>query len=257
MAAGDATYPSLRDRPVFITGGASGIGAELVAQFASQGARVAFVDIDRDAGTSLVERLAADGDGSVPHFQTCDIRDIAALQASIARAAAEVGPFEVLVNNAANDDRHALEDVTPDYWDERLNVNLRPHFFAIQSVAPMMRGAGGGSIVNLGSITWHAGFSGLPVYSTAKAAIEGLTRSMARELGPFRVRVNTLAPGWIMTERQLTHWVTPEADQLIARSQCLPDRLVPADVARLVLWLASDDSRMCTNQLWVVDGGWI
>jgi len=257
MPAGYATYPSLRDRPVFITGGASGIGAELVTQFVAQGARVAFVDIDTDAATALVERIAAEGLGPVPSFQACDIRDIPALQGAITRACVEVGTIEVLVNNAANDDRHPVDEVTPDYWDDRLNINLRPHFFAIQAVAPMMRGVGGGSIVNLGSITWHAGFGGLPAYTTAKAAIEGLTRSMARDLGPDRIRVNCLAPGWIMTERQLTHWVTPESEAVIARSQCLPDRLVPADVARLVLWLASDDSRMCTNQLWVVDGGWI
>ena len=257
-----ATYPSLRGRAVFVTGGASGIGAELVTQFAAQGARVAFVDVDASAGKALVEKLATGGagangvNGPAPHFQVCDIRDVASLQAAIAEAVEAVGPFGVLVNNAANDERHSVDEVTVDYWDDRMAVNLRPHFFAIQSVAPAMRTAGAGSIINLGSISWHVGFAGLPAYATAKAGIEGLTRAMARELGPDGVRVNCVVPGWIMTDRQLTHWVTPAAGQLIKDSQCLPDRLVPADVARLVLWLAADDSRMCTSQLWVVDGGW-
>jgi D-xylose 1-dehydrogenase len=251
-----ATYPSLDGRAVFVTGGASGIGAELVAQFVAQGARVAFVDIDAAAGAALAARLGTEANGSAPHFQTCDLRDITALQAAITEAAAAVGPFGVLVNNAANDERHTVDEVTVPYWDDRMAVNLRPHFFAIQAVTPMMRAAGGGSIVNLGSISWHVGFAGLPAYATAKAAIEGLTRATARELGPDGIRVNCVVPGWIMTERQLTNWVTPEAERLIEASQCLPDRLVPADVARLVLWLAADDARMCTSQLWVVDGGW-
>jgi D-xylose 1-dehydrogenase len=250
-----ASYPSLRDRPVFVTGGATGIGAELVTQFAAQGARVAFVDIHADAGGALAKKVASQG-WPEPRFEVCDIRDIEALQTCITGLASEMGPFRVLVNNAANDERHTVDEVTPAYWDDKMAVNLRPHFFTMQAVAPMMRDAGGGSIVNFGSITWRAGFGGLPAYATAKAAIEGLTRSMARDLGPDGIRVNAVVPGWIMTERQLTTWITPEAEERIAQSQCLKDKLVPADVARLVLWLAADDSRMCTNQMWVMDGGW-
>ncbi|MGH3490340.1 MAG: SDR family NAD(P)-dependent oxidoreductase [Actinopolymorphaceae bacterium] len=251
-----AHYPSLHGRSVFVTGGATGIGAELVAQFAAQGARVAFVDIDADAGAALVRKVAAQGDPT-PRFEACDVRDVEALRTRIADLAVELGPFRVLVNNAANDDRHTVDEVTPEYWDEKMAVNLRPHFFSMQAVAPMMRDAGGGSIVNFGSITWRGGFGGLPAYATAKAAVEGLTRAMARDLGPDGIRVNAVVPGWIMTERQLTTWVTPEAEERISGSQCLKDKLVPADVARLVLWLAADDSRMCTSQMWVIDGGWI
>ncbi|MEQ7005645.1 SDR family oxidoreductase [Actinopolymorpha sp. B17G11] len=256
MPAEYARYPSLRDRAVFVTGGATGIGAELVSQFAAQGAKVAFVDIDGDAGAALAKQVAVQG-SPAPRFEVCDIRDIDALQGCIADAAQEIGPIRVLVNNAANDDRHAVDEVTPEYWDDKMAVNLRPHFFTMQAVAPMMRAAGGGSIVNFGSITWRGGFGGLPAYATAKAAIEGLTRAMARDLGPDGIRVNAVVPGWIMTERQVRTWITPEAEERIARSQCLKDKLVPADVARLVLWLAADDSRMCTNQMWVIDGGWI
>lgn len=249
-----AIYPDLRDRVVFVSGGASGIGAEDVRQLAAQGARVAFVDIDRDAAGSLCREIAAAGHPE-PFFQHCDLTDIAALQAAIAQAAARLGPITVLVNNAANDQRHRWEDVTPDYWDERLAVNLRHQFFAIQAVAPMMKQAGGGSIINLGSISWHAGAGGMPAYTTAKAGIEGLTRGMARDLGPDKIRVNCIIPGWIMTERQIKLWLTPEGEENLMRNQCLKEKLGPIDIARMVLWLASDQSRLCTSQLWVVDGG--
>ena len=251
-----ASYPSLAGRVTFITGGASGIGAELVRQFARQRSRVAFIDIDDIAAKRLVETAAAEGSPG-PYYIPCDVRDIEALQAAIEVAGRELGPVTVLINNAANDERHPFETVSVIDWDDRQNVNLRPHFFAIQSVAPMMRAAGGGSVINLGSITWHAGFGGLVGYSTAKAAVEGLTRAMARELGSDRIRVNCLIPGWTMTERQLGRWLTPDSDRDRERAQCLKDRLVPADVARLALWLAADDSRMCTNQNYIVDGGWI
>ena len=254
MPGQEAVYPSLRDRVVFITGGASGIGAEQVSHFAAQGARVAFVDIADEPAQALAARLAAAGHPE-PFFQHCDLKDIAALRAAIAEAARRLGPITVLVNNAANDQRHQWEDVTPEYWDERQATNLRHQFFAIQAIAPMMRDAGGGSIVNFGSVSWHTAQGGMPAYTTAKAAVEGLTRGMARDLGPFGIRVNTVIPGWIMTERQVTLWLTPEAEENLIRSQCLKQKLGPADVARLVLWLASDDSRMCTAQLWVVDGG--
>ncbi len=251
-----ASYPSLAGRVTFITGGATGIGAELVRQFARQQARVAFIDIEDTAAKNLVETVVAEG-SPMPHYIPCDVRDVEALQLAIEVAGHELGPVTALINNAANDERHRFETVSVADWDDRQNVNLRPHFFAIQSVAPMMRTAGGGSVINLGSITWHAGFSGLVGYSTAKAAIEGLTRAMARELGPDRIRVNCLIPGWTMTERQLGRWLTPESDRERERAQCLKERVVPADVARLALWLAADDSRMCTNQNYIVDGGWI
>ncbi|MDE2516018.1 MAG: SDR family oxidoreductase [Rhodospirillales bacterium] len=249
-----AIYPDLRDRVVFVSGGASGIGAEDVRQLAAQGARVAFVDIDADAAHALCAEIKATGHPE-PFFQRCDLTDIPALQASIAAAASRLGPIRVLVNNAANDQRHAWQDVTPEYWDERLAVNLRHQFFAIQAVAPMMKQAGGGSIINLGSISWHAGAGGMPAYTTAKAGIEGLTRGMARDLGPDKIRVNCIIPGWIMTERQITLWLTPEGEENLMRNQCLKEKLGPIDIARMVLWLASDESRLCSSQLWVVDGG--
>ena len=244
-----AKYPSLKDRPVLVTGGASGIGAAIVEHFAGQGARVAFLDLDEDGGKAQAARTGA-------HFEPCDLRDIPALQQAVARATERVGRIAVLANNAARDDRHSWESVTPEYWDERMATNLRHQFFVAQAVAPGMIEAGGGSIINFGSVSWRIGQGGMPVYTTAKAAVEGLTRSLARDLGPRHIRVNTVIPGWIMTERQKSLWLTPEADADRARSQCIPDQLVPADVARLVLWLAADDSRMCTDQCWVVDGGW-
>jgi D-xylose 1-dehydrogenase len=249
-----AIYPSLRDRVVFITGGAGGIGAEHVVQFAAQGAKVAFVDIADEAARDLVGRLEADGHAA-PFYQHCDLKDVAALRAAIAEVGKRLGPVTVLVNNAANDQRHKFEDVTVEYWDERMATNLRHQFFAIQAVAPMMRSAGGGSIVNFGSVSWHSLQGGMPAYTTAKAAVEGLTRGMARDLGPDGIRVNTVIPGWIMTERQVTLWLTPQAEENLMQVQCLKQKLVPADVTRMVLWLASDDSRMCTAQLWVVDAG--
>lgn len=254
--SGFAVYPSLRDRVVFVTGGASGIGAEEVTQFARQGARVAFVDIDEAAGQRLVDSLEAEI-GRAPWFRACDLRDIAALQAAIAEAAAALGPITVLVNNAANDQRHDWTTVTPAYWDERQAVNLRHQFFAIQAIAPMMKQAGGGSIINFGSISWHRNSGGMPAYTSAKAAVEGLTKGMARDLGPFNIRVNTVIPGWIMTQRQIDLWLTPAAEARLMEDQCIPSRVLPEDVARLVLWLAADDSRMCTSQLWVCDGGWM
>lgn len=254
MSGSDAIYPSLRDRVVFVTGGASGIGAEEVSHFAAQGARVAFVDIADEAARALLAKLR-DAGHPEPLFQHCDLKDIAALRAAIAEVRRRLGPITVLVNNAANDQRHGWEEVTPEFWDERLATNLRHQFFAIQAVAPMMRDAGGGSIINFGSVSWHTAQGGMPAYTTAKAAVEGLTRGMARDLGPFGIRVNTVIPGWIMTERQVTLWLTPEAEANLIRSQCLKQKLAPADVARLVLWLAADDSRMCSAQLWVADGG--
>jgi D-xylose 1-dehydrogenase len=249
-----ALYPSLKDRVVFVSGGASGIGAAHVARFAEQGARVAFVDIAEQEARALVSRIEGAG-YPAPLFLRCDLTDIAALRAAIARTADRLGPITVLVNNAANDQRHRWQDMTPEYWDERQAVNLKHQFFAIQAVAPMMREAGGGSIVNFGSISWHMGQGGMPAYTTAKAAVEGLTRGMARDLGPDNIRVNCVIPGWIMTERQITLWLTPEAEADLMRAQFLKEKVMPDDVARLVLWLAADDSRMCSGHLWFVDGG--
>jgi NAD(P)-dependent dehydrogenase (short-subunit alcohol dehydrogenase family) len=254
MTEESAIYPSLRDRVVFITGGATGIGAEEVRQFARQGAKVAFVDIADEPARVLVETLREEG-LSAPDFQHCDLKDIAALQTAIASVGHRLGPVTVLVNNAANDQRHAWQDMTPEYWDERMATNLRHQFFAIQAVVPMMRTSGGGSIINFGSISWHTNNGGMPAYTTAKAAVEGLTKGMARDLGPDRIRVNTVIPGWIMTQRQIDLWLTPEAEAQLMQAQCLKTKVYPIDVARMVLWLASDDSRMCTSQLWVVDGG--
>ena len=243
-----ARYPSLEGRVVLVTGGASGIGASLVEHFADQRARIAFLDIDRPAGEAVAARTGA-------LFLPCDLRDIAALRTAIAEAAASLGPIAVLVNNAARDDRHGLETVEPDYWDERMHTNLRHQFFCAQACAPMMRAAKQGSIINMGSVSWLKAQGGMPAYTTAKAAVRGLTRGLARDLGPDRVRVNEVVPGWIFTERQLALWATPDAAAQNLDRQCLKERLYPPDVARLVLWLAADDSRMVTAQHFVVDGG--
>jgi len=252
--SGYATYPSLRGRTAFVSGGASGLGAEFVTQLAAQGARVAFVDIDADRGTALERQLGDQGAEAL--FVPCDVRNVPALQAAIATSAERLGPIRVLVNNAANDHRDKVAEMDVARWDDRIAVNVRHHFFAAQAVAEMMRDAGGGSIINLGSISAHIDLMDLPGYITAKAGVEGLTRTLAREYGPWYIRVNCIIPGWIMTEKQLTQWVTPEAEESIMRNQCLPDKVYPDDVARLLLWLAADDSRACTAQRWIVDGGW-
>jgi D-xylose 1-dehydrogenase len=254
MTEGFASYPSLKHRVVFITGGASGIGAEHVRQFAAQGAWVAFVDIADDAAAEAMASIERAGNPA-PIYQHCDLTDIPALQRAIAAAGEKLGPITVLVNNAANDQRHDYKDVTVAYWDERQAVNLRHQFFAIQAVAPMMRAAGGGSIINFGSISWHANTGGMPAYTTAKAGVEGLTKGMARDLGGDNIRVNCVIPGWVMTERQIKLWLTPEGEKNLLQMQCLKQKLVPPDLTRMVLWLASEDSRMCTSQLWVVDAG--
>jgi NAD(P)-dependent dehydrogenase (short-subunit alcohol dehydrogenase family) len=247
-----AAYPSLRGRRVLVTGGATGIGASMVEHFCRQQAQVVFFDIAGAAAAQLVTRLAGTG-LAPPVYVHVDVTDIAQLKAAIGAH----GPFAVLVNNAAHDERHAWGEVTPEYWDERIAVNLRHHFFAIQAVAPAMIDAGGGSIVNFGSISWRIGMGGMPGYTASKAAIEALTRSFARDLGPHRIRVNCVLPGWVMTERQLRLWVNAETDALLERMQCLPGRVYPPDLARMVLFLAADDSRMVTNQTFVVDAGWI
>ena len=251
-----ARYPSLRDRPVLITGGGSGIGAEIVEEFARQGARVGFVDKAAGCSRELVARLR----DAVPHapvFVECDIMDIPAFQRSIREIEKEIGTILVLVNNAANDDRHRWEDVTPEYWDERIAVNLRHQFFAIQAVAPGMRAARAGSIINMSSISWMIPADQMPVYVTAKAAVVGLTRTMARELGADNVRVNSVLPGAVVTERQTRLWRTPEYERMIIGSQCLKRQLMPDEIARLILFLASDDASGVTQQNYIVDAGWV
>ena len=248
-----ATYPSLNGAVVFVTGGASGIGEQIVRAFAAQGSKIGFVDIDTERGGALADELG--GEGSAIRFEPCDLRDIDALKRAFAALEAALGPAMVLVNNAARDDRHDWQGVTPDYYDERIATNLRHMFFAIQSVAPGMIATGKGSIINFGSNSWWQAAGGMPVYTSAKAAVHGMTRSFARDLGPHRIRVNTVVPGWVMTERQKTLWVTPEALERHRNRQCLPDLIEPVYLARMVLFLASDDAAMCTANNYMVEAG--
>jgi D-xylose 1-dehydrogenase len=248
-----AIYPSLKDKRVLVTGGGSGIGEGLVEAFAWQGARVAFVDIADQASRDLVERLC-----DAPHkplYRQCDLTDLAAFKTTLAELEEKLGGVDVLINNAANDDRHDVEEVTPEYWDERMAVNLRHLFFAAQAVVPAMKRAGGGVILNFGSISWHLGLPDLCLYQTAKAAIEGMTRGLARDLGRCGIRVNTIVPGNVQTPRQMK-WYTPEGEAEIVAAQCIDGRIQPADVAAMTLFLASDDARMCTAHDYFVDAGW-
>ena len=246
-----ATYPSLENKTVLITGGASGIGAEIVTAFAEQGANVGFVDLDRDASNRLI---ASNPDKNIA-FEHCDLRDIISLKSAISTLREQIGNFDILVNNAARDDRHDWQDVTPEYWDERMATNLRHMFFAIQAVAPDMITKGGGSIINMGSNSWWEAGGGFPAYTTAKSAVHGLTRTMARDLGEHRIRVNTVVPGWVMTDRQKELWVTEEAIERHRNRQCLPDLVQPVYLARMVLFLASDDAAMCTANNYMVEAG--
>ena len=244
-----AIYPSLKGKTVFLTGGASGIGREIVEAFVEQGANIGFLDYDKEGGEALASAHKA------VEFVYADIRDIAALQAGFKELKSRLGGAHILVNNAARDDRHNWQDVTPEYWDERQATNIRHQFFAIQSVAPDMIKAGGGSIINIGSNSWWEAGGGMPAYTTAKAAVHGLTRGMARDLGKHRIRVNAIVPGWIMTERQKTLWATAETLEAHRQDQCLPDLIEPVYVARMVLFLASDDSAMCSASSYNVEAG--
>jgi NAD(P)-dependent dehydrogenase (short-subunit alcohol dehydrogenase family) len=255
-AAGYAHYPSLAGRSVLVTGGATGIGATMVAEFARQGARVASFDIQDEAARQLIDSLKAEVD-SPPLYFHCDLTDIGALQSAVKEAIAALGGVEVLVNNAANDQRHKIEDVTPEFWEHCMQQNLRHHFFCIQAVLPAMKAAGRGSIINMSSISWIIPSTGVPVYIAAKAAIVGLTRTLAHELGPSGIRVNAVLPGAIATEKQKRQVYTPEYKAEIMASQALKRDIVPEDVARLVLFLAADDSSAITNQSYVIDGGWV
>jgi len=248
-----AIYPSLAGKRVFVSGGGSGIGEGLVEAFVAQGARVAFCDIAHEPSEALVARLS--DAAFAPLFVPCDLTDMAALRAMMARVEAELGGIDIVVNNAGNDDRHSVAEVTPEYWDERMGVNLKHQFFVAQAAVPAMQRAGGGAIINFGSISWHLGLPDLAIYQTAKAAIEGLTRSLARELGRDNIRVSAVIPGNVKTPRQ-EKWYTPEGEAEIVAAQCLDGRLVPADVAALVLFLASDDARLCTGHSYWIDAGW-
>ena len=250
-----ASYPSLRGRAVLVTGGGSGIGADIVLAYAMQGARVAFADRDAVSSAALVAALK-DAPAGPPLFLHCDLSDMAALRASVAQAAERCGDFDILVNNTANDERHGFLDVSPEYFDAKLAINLKVAFFAAQAVIPGMQRRGGGAIINLGSTGWKNKVAGYPVYATSKAAINGLTRSLAREFGKHNVRVNTLTPGWVMTARQLDKWVDADGEREMDRNQCLPGRIVGADVASMALYLGAHDSRMLTAQEFVVDAGW-
>ena len=250
MTSNFAIYPSLKGKTVFITGGASGIGADMVRAFADQGSKVGFIDMDEATSAELCASLS----GGVA-FEKCDLRDIDQLKSAFAKLAEKLGPATVLVNNAARDDRHGWQDVTPEYWDERQATNLRHHFFAIQAVAPGMIEAGGGSIINMGSNSWWEAGGDMPAYTTSKAAVHGLTRTMARDLGGHRIRVNTVVPGWIMTDRQKELWVTEEAIENHRNRQCLKDLIEPVYVARMVVFLASDDAAMCTANNYMVEAG--
>ena len=250
-----AIYPSLRGHSVFITGGGSGIGAAMVTAFAQQGAQVAFVDVAEAASQALAQQLV-DAGYPAPWWRTCDVRDIAALQTAVSDAANTLGDFAVLVNNVASDDRHSLESVTPEYYDQRMAINERPAFFAIQAVVPGMRRRGGGAIINLGSTGWQTKATNYPCYAIAKSSVNGLTRGLAKTLGADRIRINTVSPGWVMTERQIELWLNPESEAERQRAQCLPDKMRPHDIARMVLFLASEDGAMCTAQEFTVDAGW-
>jgi D-xylose 1-dehydrogenase len=251
-----AAYPSLKDRVVLITGGATGIGEALVRAFAQQGARVAFFDIQDEPAIALRNELSVAG-CTAPLYLRCDLTDVTALRESVERVLAATGTVDVLVNNAGNDQRHATEDVTPEFFDRSIAINLRPQFFMIQSVLPAMKKAGRGSIINMSSISWIIPTTGLPVYVASKAAIVGMTRTLAHELGPEGIRVNAVLPGAIATEKQKRLVYTPEYSEKILSNQALKRRIEPEDVARLALFLAADDSEAITNQSYVIDGGWV
>jgi len=251
--APSARYPSLAGRTVFISGGATGIGEALVRAFHAQGAHVGFCDLDVKTGQALATQLGTDNEVL---FTECDVTNVDALRATIAAVRARFGPIQVLVNNAANDRRHDMADVTSEDFDRLMAVNFKHQFFAAQAVADDMRALGGGSIINFGSISWMIKGRGYPVYQACKAAARGLTRSLARDLGKQNIRVNSIVPGWVMTERQMKLWLDKAGERQIAEMQCLKEKVYPPDIARMVLWLAADDSRLCTAQNWIVDAGW-
>jgi NAD(P)-dependent dehydrogenase (short-subunit alcohol dehydrogenase family) len=250
-----ATYPDLAGKTVIVTGGASGIGESIVVHFAEQKSKVGFLDIKDEEGRKLAGTLRERG--LDVHFETCDLTDVGALARGIAAIRQVFGPIGILINNAGHDERHNSEEVTSDYFDERIAVNLKHQFFAAQAVIPDMKSLGEGSIVNLGSTSWMIGLGGMAIYTAAKSAVIGLTRSLARDYGAYNIRVNAIAPGWIMTPRQIALWLTPEGEKAIMTNQCLKRKLMPEDIARFTLFLASKEAQACTAQHYVVDGGWV
>ena len=250
-----ALYSDLAGKVVLVTGGASGIGADIVRRFAEQKSTVLFFDIKTDAGAALARDLTRQG--LTAHFAAVDLTDTPALQAAIAAGRGAHGPIDILINNAAHDERHPTETVTPDYWDDRIAVNLKHQFFAAQAVLPDMKAKNAGAIVNFGSTSWMAGQGGMAAYTASKSAVLGLTRSLARDYGPFNIRVNAIAPGWIMTERQIEKWLTPEGEAELMRRQCLKRKLMPDELARFTVFLASEEASACTAQHYIVDGGWV
>ena len=249
----EAVYPSLNNKVVLVTGGGSGIGESITRSFIKQGAKVAFLDFNEKDSIKLINDLNTDN----LHFEFCDLRDIEQLKNSIKKISSKFGPIQILVNNAARDDRHSLQSVTSEYFDERIATNLKHQLFASQAVVSDMEKNGGGAIINMGSTSWMIGQGGMPCYTTAKSAIQGLTRGLARDLGPKNIRVNCVVPGWIMTERQVDMWLTPESEKELMDRQCIKRKLFPKDIAKFVLFMASDEASACSNQSFVVDGGWL
>jgi NAD(P)-dependent dehydrogenase (short-subunit alcohol dehydrogenase family) len=250
-----AIYPDLVGKTVIVSGGGSGIGAAIVRAFVRQNAKVGFIDVAEGPANALVAEIGREG--SNVRFAPADIRDIDALRKGIAALTNVFGAADVLVNNAGNDERHATVEVTPELFDDRIAVNLRHSFFAAQAVLPGMQDKGGGVILNFSSMSWMAGMGGMPIYTASKSAMIGLTRSLARDYGPYNIRVNAVAPGWVKTERQLAKWLTPEADRQRLEAQCLKRWVEPEDIARFCVFLASDDASACTAQHYVVDAGWV
>jgi NAD(P)-dependent dehydrogenase (short-subunit alcohol dehydrogenase family) len=250
-----ATYSDLAGKVVLITGGASGIGEAIVRRFAQQKSIVVFFDIKAEEGTSLARELS--GSGLSAHFLNVDLTDIAALRSGISDVRKAHGRINILVNNAAHDERHPTEEVTPEYWDDRIAVNLKHQFFAAQAVLPDMKAANAGAIINFGSVSWMVGQGGMAAYTASKSGVIGLTRSLARDYGLYNVRVNAIAPGWIMTQRQIDKWLTPAGVEELMHRQCLKRKLVPDEIAKFTVFLASDEASACTSQHYVVDGGWV
>jgi len=249
-------YYDLESKRVFITGGGSGIGASIVEHFCEQGSEVYFIDINEDESKKLIEDIK-NKNYSLPTFIKCDLLNIKELQKTISDIISNKGPIDILINNAANDTRHKIDDVTEEYWNERINVNLRHFFFTVQSVKKSMIDNGGGAIINMGSTSWMVGQGGMAAYTAAKSGVVGLSRSFARDLGEFNIRVNSVVPGWVMTQRQIDLWLNDESEKELMKRQCLKEKLMPHELAQAVLFFSSEQSSGCTNQSYIVDKGWL
>ena len=249
-------YFDLENKRVFITGGGSGIGASIGEHFCEQNSEVYFIDINEESSNKLVSKCK-NKKLAIPNFIKCDLLNIKELQNTISKIISEKGPIEILINNAANDERHKIEDVTEEFWNNRMNINLRHYFFTVQSVREAMIKNNSGAIVNIGSASWMIGQGGMAAYTAAKSGVVGLTRSFARDLGEYNIRVNSVVPGWTITERQLEKWLTPESEADMMKKQCIKKRLMPSDISKAVLFFSSDQSSGCTNQSYVVYNGWL